>query len=81
MTNRDKLRALLIDILLLRDEEFRFDLLRTDVDSWDSLSVVAVATGLEETFGYHMSEREAVAITGVADLIEVLEQQGVSFAE
>jgi len=79
MTNREKLKSLLTDILLLGDNEFRFDLERTDVDTWDSLAVVSIAVGVEETFHYHMPPEEAVAVQGVADLMTILERQGIKF--
>ena len=81
MDNRSRLQTLFEDILLLTDGEFRFDLSREEVATWDSLAVVAIATGVEETFGYHMSEEEAVGIQGVPDLMRLLEDRGVSFAE
>jgi acyl carrier protein len=81
MTNREKLQDLLQDILLLDPSEFRFDLGRDDVETWDSMSVVAIAVGVDETFGYHMSPEEAIQIAGVADIITVLEAKGISFAE
>jgi acyl carrier protein len=79
MDNRDKLRDLLTDILLLADEEFSYDLKREDVETWDSLAVVAIAAGVEETFGYHLTPEEALAMTGVRDLIATLEREGISF--
>lgn len=81
MDNRARLKALFDDILLLDDGEFRFDLRRDDVATWDSLAVVAIATGVEETFGYHMSEEEAVGIRGVPDLVQLLEARGIPFGE
>jgi len=81
MDNRSRLQTLFEDILLLTDGEFRFDLRREDVATWDSLAVVAIATGVEETFGYHMSEEEAVGIQSVPDLMRLLEVRGISFAE
>jgi acyl carrier protein len=55
--------------------------MREDVNSWDSLAVVALAVGIEETFGYHLRPDEAVAIKGVQDIISVLESKGISFDE
>ena len=81
MTNREKLQDLLQDILLLDPSEFRFDLRRDEVETWDSMSVVAISVGADETFGYHMSPDEAMRIASVADLITVLEEKGISFAE
>ena len=81
MSNREKLRDLLLEVLLLSDEEFSYDLNREQVETWDSLAVVAIAAGVDETFGYHLTPDEAVGITGVNDIIRVLEREGISFAD
>jgi acyl carrier protein len=81
MTNREKLQDLLQDILLLDPSEFRFDLRREEVETWDSLSVVSIAVGVDEEFGYHFSPEEAMGIAGVADILSLLELKGISFAE
>jgi acyl carrier protein len=79
MSNRDKLRELLIDVFLLEPDEFRFDLRRDEVETWDSLGVVSVAVGVDETYGYHMSPEEATSITAVSDLIALLQARGIDF--
>ena len=81
MTNRDKLQDLLLDVLLLDPSEFNFDLKREEVQTWDSMGVVAVAVGVEETFGYHFSPDEATHVSGVGDIIRILESKGISFEE
>ncbi len=77
MDNRQKLKDLLVDVFLLSPAEFRFDLTREEVETWDSLGVVSMAVGVQETFGYHMKPEEAVAIRGVADLMELLSARGI----
>ena len=79
MTNRDKLRQLILDVFLLDPSEFRFDLRRTEVDTWDSFGLVSLAVGVQETFGYHFKPEEATGLQGVADIIRVLSARGVSF--
>lgn len=81
MTNREKLQDLLQDVLLLDPSEFRFDLKREELDMWDSLSVVAIAVGVEETFGHHFSPEEAMSIRGVEDIMKLLEANGIAFDE
>lgn len=81
MSNREKLRQLMLDVFLLAPAEFRFDLRREDVETWDSLGVVSLAVGIHETFGYHMSPEEATALGSVADVMSLLEAKGVSFAD
>ena len=47
MSNREKLKNLLIDVFLLTPEEFSFDLTVENIDTWDSLGVVAMAVGVQ----------------------------------
>ncbi len=79
MNNREKLRELVIDVFLLEPDEYSDELRREDVETWDSLGVVSLAVGIEESFGYHPTPEEAVAITGVADVVALLERNGISF--
>lgn len=79
MGNREKLKDLFVDVFLIEPSEFRFDLTREEVKTWDSLGVVSMAVGIQETFGYHMRPEEAVAIKGVGDIIKVLESKGILF--
>ncbi|MBI4815103.1 MAG: acyl carrier protein [Deltaproteobacteria bacterium] len=81
MSNRSKLKSLIMDTFLLDESEFRFDLSRSEVGSWDSLGVVTIAIGVEEVFGYHFTPDEASRLRGVADIIAVLTEKGISFDE
>ena len=81
MTNREKLKNVLLDVFLLSDGEFRFDLTRDEIDTWDSLGVVSLAVGIHETFGYHMKPEEATALRGIPDLLALLSSKGFDFAE
>lgn len=79
MTNRERLKELLLDIFLLDPAEFRFDLKRGEIDSWDSLGTVSLALGIEEVFGHHLTPTEVTGLTGVADILTVLAGRGVDF--
>ena len=78
-TNRERLKNLLLDIFLMEPDEFSFDLRREQVETWDSLAIVAVAVGIEETFGYHMTQEEAMSVQSVPDIMRLLEQKGIPF--
>jgi len=80
MTNREKLRQLVLDVFLIDENDFRFELTRDDVDTWDSLGVVSLAVGAHETFGYHMTPSEAAGIHNLGDVIALLEEHGVDFS-
>lgn len=77
MTDRERLKALLIDTFLLDPEEFSFDLRRAQVDTWDSLGVVSLAVGVEQTFGYHLTPEEAMSLDGVPALVAILQREGL----
>lgn len=79
MDNAEKLKELLQDVFLLNASEFHFNLKRQDIDTWDSLGVVSMAVGVEEVFGYHFTPEEAMGIESVRDIIEKLEENGISF--
>jgi len=79
MSNKEKLQNLIQDVFLLDPSEFRFDLKRADVETWDSFGVVSLAVGVQEAFGYHFTPEEATGIEGVEDIVRVLASKGVSF--
>jgi acyl carrier protein len=79
MSNRAKLRELLLDVFLLDPEEFRFDLTRGEIDTWDSLGTVSLAIGIQEVFGHHLTPAEATSLASVEDILAVLRSKGVEF--
>ena len=79
MSNHEKLKELIIDTFLLEESEYRLDLAREEVDTWDSLGVVSMAVGVNETFGYHFTPEEATGIERVSDIVRILESKGISF--
>jgi acyl carrier protein len=81
MTNREKLKSLLLDVFLLDESEFRFDLRREDIGTWDSLGTVSLAVGIQDVFGHHLSPAEATSLASVADIVAVLRAKGVDFAD
>jgi len=79
MTNLEKLKDLVIDVFLIDPAEFRLDLRRDQVDTWDSLGVVSLAVGVQETFGYHFTQEEALSVQSVNDVIAILSRHGIGF--
>jgi acyl carrier protein len=79
MTNREKLKELLIEVFLIDPSEFRFDVRRDEIDTWDSLGVVSMAVGIQEVFGYHLTQDEALSVQSVPDVIRLLQSKGIAF--
>ena len=76
--NLEKLKRLVMDVFLLEEKDFSFDLKWEDIDSWDSLGMVALAVGIEETFGYHMTAADS-KIKSVKEIIDLLETKRIHF--
>jgi acyl carrier protein len=81
MTNIEKLKDLMVEVFLIDPKEFRLDLKREQIETWDSLGVVSLAVGVQETFGHHFTQDEAINISGIGDIINILEARGISFDE
>lgn len=81
MSNRAKLKQLLLDVFLLDESELTFEMRRTDIDTWDSLGVVSLAVGIHQTFGYHPTPDEATSLASIPDIIRLLESRGISLAD
>lgn len=81
MTNREKLKELVVDVFLIDPSEFSLDLKREQIETWDSLGVVSLAVGVQETFGHHFTQDEAMGISGIRDIVGLLESRGISFDE
>ena len=79
MENREKLKKVVEDVFLLQPGEFRFDLRRDEVETWDSFGVVSLAVGIQEAFGYHFTPAEAGGINSVGDIIRLLSAKGIPF--
>ncbi len=79
MSNSEKLKDLLVEIFLLEDDEFSFDLSRDDIETWDSLGTVSMAVGIQEEFGYHMTPEEATKMASVHEIKTLLEGNGIVF--
>jgi acyl carrier protein len=79
MTNHEKLKILIIDTFLLEPSEYRLDLSRGEVETWDSLGVISMAVGVNETFGYHFTPDEANGIQKVSDIVGILKSKGIAF--
>jgi acyl carrier protein len=81
MTNIEKLKDLVMEVFLIDPSDFHLALKRDQVDTWDSLGVVSLAVGVQETFGYHLTQEEAIGIQGIDDVIRILEARGIRFHE
>jgi acyl carrier protein len=79
MSNHCKLKQLVCEVFLLAPEEYRDTLLRSEVETWDSLGIVSLAVGVDEVFGCHMTPEEATSLQGIQHLIALLRSKQIAF--
>lgn len=79
MSNSEKLKQLLMDVFLIDPSEYSLGLSQDEIETWDSMGLVAMAVGIEETFGYHLTQDEALSIKKFQDIVDILSSRGISF--
>ena len=74
-----KLRNLLVEILLIDEEQYSEENGPDTIETWDSLAMVRIATGVEETFGYSMTPEEMVSLDSIGDIKAILRSHDIAF--
>ena len=74
-----KLRNLLVEILLIDDEQYRDENGPDTIETWDSLAMVRIATGVEEAFDYSMTPEEMVSLDSIGDIKAILRSRDIAF--
>ncbi len=77
--NDQKLKHLLVDILLIDDEQYRDDYGPDEIETWDSLAVVRIAHAVTREFGHSMSPEEIVSLESIGDIKKYLRSKQVVF--
>jgi len=68
-----RLTQVLCDVLDLDPARVGPDLMRDEVDQWDSLNHLKVVTAVEEAFDLKLTMQEIESVDGIARLIDLLE--------
>lgn len=77
--NDRRLWHLLEDILLIEEDQFRDEYGPDEIETWDSLAMVNIASAVEKEFGYAMSPEEMVSLGSIGDIKSILRARGVGF--
>ena len=72
-----KLRNLLFEILLIDEDEYRDDYGPDEIETWDSLAMVTIASGIEKEFGHALSPEEMVSLESIGNIKNILRSRGV----
>jgi acyl carrier protein len=76
-----KLRNLLVEILLIDDDQYRDENGPDAIETWDSLAMVRIAIGIEESFGYGMTPDEIVSLDSIGNIKAILRSHDIRFDE
>ena len=77
--NDRRLWHLLEYILLIEEDQFRDEYGPDEIETWDSLAMVNIASAVEKEFGYAMSPEEMVSLGSIGDIKSILRARGVGF--
>jgi acyl carrier protein len=68
----ERLNGILCDLLELEPDEIRPDLMREEVEAWDSLNHLKIVSAVEEVFGVRLSMDEIQSIDGLPRLTALI---------
>lgn len=77
MTNLEKYNRVLMDTFNLDIDSISNDLNVLNVDAWDSMGQMQLATAIEENFGITLDEEDILYLTSYKDGLDILKKHGV----
>jgi len=81
LTSNDlKLKAILTDVLLIDDSQFRDESGPAEIETWDSLAMVEIAAALEREFNCDLQPEDVVMLDNIGQIKLLLGARGFEFA-
>lgn len=77
MTNLEKYHQVLMDTFNLQESEINEDLNALDVDHWDSMGQMRLASALEECFEIFLDPEDMIQLVSYQNGLAVLKKHGV----
>jgi len=72
---KERIRKIIISILKHENFEMKDELTASDVDGWDSLSHMAIITGIEKEFEIKFKLRELNKMKNMGSLVELVQSK------
>jgi len=72
---KERIRKIIISILKHENFEMKDELTAGDVDGWDSLSHMAIITGIEKEFEIKFKLRELNKMKNMGSLVELVQSK------
>lgn len=73
----DKLVKLLSDVFEIKENEITIDLVKDDIDSWDSLKQMDLVLSIENNYDITLEMEEIVKMSSVKSIVEIIESKNL----
>ena len=73
----DKLVKLLSDVFEIKENEITIDLVKDDIDSWDSLKQMDLVLSIENNYDISLEMEEIVKMSSVKSIVEIIESKNL----
>ena len=73
----DKLVKLLSDVLEIKENEITLDLVKDDIDSWDSLKQMDLVISIENSYNISLEMEEIVKMNSIKSIVEIIESKNL----
>lgn len=73
----DKLVKLLSDVFEIKENEITIDLVKDDIDSWDSLKQMDLVLSIENNYDISLEMEEIVKMISVKSIVETIETKNL----
>ena len=72
-----KLVKLLSDVFEMKEIEITIDLVKDDIDSWDSLKQMDLVLSIENNYDISLEMEEIVKMSSVKSIVEIIESKNL----
>ncbi len=76
-----RLKSLLAEVFQVRESDLHQDLVKADLDSWDSLTQMDLVVSLEKEFSISLDIPDIVRLNSISEIIQVLTEKGVNLGD
>tara|TARA_B110000046_G_C12650287_1_gene256338 strand:- start:153 stop:383 length:231 start_codon:yes stop_codon:yes gene_type:complete len=73
----DKLVKLLSDVFEIKENEITIDLVKDDIDSWDSLKQMDLVLSIENNYDISLEMEEIVKMSSLKSIVEIIESKNL----
>tara|TARA_B100001287_G_scaffold106033_1_gene89227 strand:+ start:7404 stop:7634 length:231 start_codon:yes stop_codon:yes gene_type:complete len=73
----NKLVKLLSDVFEMKENEINIDLVKNDIDSWDSLKQMDLVLSIENNYDISLEMEEIVKMSSIKSIVEIIESKNL----